>query len=602
MQKAANKILCFIFMASFFSPLASLAGTIDGYVLDTNGNPVSGVQVIYSRADNARGADVVTVFSSEDGSFRFRDDFPERISKTADITSRALGYQQVSKAVETSRGSASITFIIKPVVNQVDTAPASAWLASIGDRKEQSAFIMNCIDCHQVPASEVRDYARLIDDLHAPNPEAARQQSWDSIVKYMNFLSAWEFSRGGRPAEAEIDANAVYSVDNGDAVVNLLTDIFDDRMDFIEGYDWGAPVIATADTTLWDYEIPEPNAIREAVMLGDPAALWVADVAANRIVSVDVRTGRQKDHEVPTDVLIGPHSLHRDNDGLLWITPLFNSIVATLNPTTEEWQTWRLGSEDGQGAGIHDLSFGYEHELLKDDAGRVWFSDIGNTGVGYFDPADGSMRIWSAPVAESRANESALYGTPSLYGLIMTKDKKEVWYSQLGNGVFGGFNLETEEFIGPFVLPDPNAGPRRITINEDDVMYLALYGSGQIAEFDTRTREMIAIHDLPDTASAPYSVTWDPVRKVVWVPTSNGDVIYRFDPATREFGVIPLPRERAFLRMIDIDPETGVLVSSYANIVENVNGPRMAFIVDPGDGAYPKPFSPENATAPAPAR
>lgn len=113
---------------------------------------------------------------------------------------------------------------------------------------------------------------------------------------------------------------------------------------------------------------------------------------------------------------------------------------------------------------------------------------------------------------------------------------------------------------------------------------------------------MIAIHDLPDTASAPYSVTWDPVRKVVWVPTANGDVIYRFDPETREYGVIPMPREQAFLRMIDIDPTTGVLVSSYANIVENVNGPRMAFIVDPGDGAYPEKFSPASASAPVPAQ
>jgi streptogramin lyase len=182
----------------------------------------------------------------------------------------------------------------------------------------------------------------------------------------------------------------------------------------------------------------------------------------------------------------------------------------------------------------------------------------------------------------------------------MTRDRNEIWYSQLGNGVFGGFDIASETFIGPFVLPDPNAGPRRLTISADDVMYLALYGTGQLAEFDTGSRQMIGIHDLPDTASAPYSATWDPLRRVVWVATSNGDVIYRFDPETGEFGVLPLPRERAFLRMIDIDPETGVLVSSYANIVEVVNGPRMAFILDPGDGAYPKQFSPADATAPHP--
>lgn len=601
MKSISQCILASLICTGVLSSATALAGSIDGYVLDQNGNPVSNAQIIYTRADNTRGANVVTVFSGDDGRFGFPDTFRERITDQSDISARGLGFLQLSKQTKVNRRSANLTFVLQKTTNQVDVAPASAWLGRIEDRKDQAAFIMNCIDCHQVPASEVRNYAASIDDLHASNPEVARRQSWDSIVKYMNFLSAWEFSRAGRAEGEEVNTDAVYGVENGDDVVNLLTTIFDDRLDYIEGYDWGAPVIATANTTIWDYQVPEPNAIREAVLLGDPARLWVADVSSNRIISIDVKTGRQKEFEVPADVLLGPHSLHRDEKGVLWITTLFNNTVASFNPQTEQWNTWKLTTDDGKPVGIHDLSFGFEHELITDDKGRIWFSDIGNTSVGYFDPANGNTKIWRAPIAQSRANDSALYGNSSLYGLIMTKDRKEVWYSQLGNGVFGGFNIETEEFIGPFVLPDANAGARRITISDDDVMYLALYGTGQIAEFDIKTRTMLGIYDLPDTASAPYSVTWDPVREVVWVATSNGDVIYRFDPQDQSYGVLPLPREGGFLRMIDIDPETGVLVSSYANIVENVNGPRMAFIVDPGDGAYPKKFSPDNATAPNPA-
>ena len=595
------KGVCTSLLCTFLLTLtAAHAATINGIVVDQNGNALPNIQVVFTREAGARGASTVTVFSGEDGHFSFPDDYPERLNPGLDIAARGLGFQQLERIVEADRRSANLTFIMEAVTNQVDSAPASAWLGRIENRDEQAAFIMNCIDCHQVPASEVRDYAAMIDDLHASDPVMARQQSWDSIVKYMNFLSAWEFSRAGRPEGAEIDTDAIYAVENSEAVVNTLTTIFHDRLDHIEGYDWGAPVISTPDTAIWDYEVPEPNAIREAVMLGDPAMLLAADVAANRIVGINVRTGRQQDFEVPTDVLIAPHSLHRGSDGYLWVTPLFNSIVARLNPDSGEWQTWELKTSTGGGVGIHDLSFGSDHELLSDEDGRIWFSDIGNRAVGFFDPANGDTRIWNTPVAESRAADSALYGTAAVYGLVMTNDRKEVWYSQLGNGVFGGFNIETEEFIGPFILPNANAGPRRISISDDDIMYLALYGTGQIAEFDISNREMIAIHDLPDTASAPYSVTWDPVRKVVWVPTSNGDVIYRFDPATREFGVLPMPRERTFLRMIDIDPATGVLVSSYANIVENVNGPRMAFIVEPGDNAYPEKFSPASASAPVP--
>jgi len=583
----------------FFSQITH-AGSIEGQVFDANGKPLPGIQIIYTREPGVRGASVVTVFSDTDGAYRFPETFPERIDNDSIIAARGLGYQQIDRIIDADRRSAQLTFVMKSDTNQVDVAPASAWLGRIEDRQEKADFVMNCIDCHQVPASEVRQFARSVDDIHAADPKLAYRQSWDSIVKYMNFLSAWEFSRGGRPEGVEIDTDAVYSVENPDEVIDVLTEYFNDPMDYIAGHEWGAPLITTNQTAIWEYEVPEPNAIREAVMLGDPAMLLAADVNANRIVGIDVRSGSQRDFEVPTDYLIGPHSLHRSSNGELWVTPLFNDTVAKLDPQTGEWQTWRLKTPTGGGVGIHDLSFSAEHELLTDTLGRIWFSDIGNRAVGFFDPENGETRIWNTPVAESRVNDSALYGTASVYGLVMTSDRKEIWYSQLGNGVFGGFNIETEEFIGPFVLPDPNTGPRRITISDDDIMYLALYGTGQIAEFDIRKREMMAIHDLPDTGAAPYSVTWDNVRRVVWVATANADVIYRFDPVTGSYGVLPLPREQSFMRMIDIDPVSGVLVSSYANIVENVNGPRMALIVEPGDGAYPARFTTENASAPTP--
>jgi virginiamycin B lyase len=441
------------------------------------------------------------------------------------------------------------------------------------------------VDCHQVPGPEQRDYAASIADLHAADPALARTQSWKFIVQYMNYLSNWEFARGAGDSGQKLSFDAVYEITDGDRDIATLTRVFDDRLDHISGFQWGAPLLATSNTVIREYELPHPNAVREALLLGDPRKLWIADVSANRLFTVDVATGKQESNEVPSDVLMSPHSLHRDKDGSLWVTPLFNSIVAHLDVKTMKWNTWKLKTADGKSPGIHDLSFGADHELLTDDQGRIWFSDIGNNAVGCFDPKDGKSQIWPAPASPGRG------GRTSMYGLAMTKDRNQVWYSQLGNGTFGGFDIARQQYIGPFQLADRNAGPRRITISDDDVLYIALYGSGQIAEFAAKTRKMIGVYDLPDTASAPYATTWDPVRKVVWVATANGGVIYRFDPRTRKFAVLPLPREQGFLRMIDVDPRTGVLVTSYANIVDIVQGPRMALIVDPGDGAYPEKFS-----------
>ena len=582
----------FTFISACSLSASALAASLHGQVRDQNNNPLSQVQVIFDRDETATGASVVTVFTNAQGTFSFPGDYADALAGALPVSARALGYEQVSREIiNSASGSAfELTFVMAATSNQVAVAPASAWLGRIEDRQVKSSFILNCVDCHQVPAPEVRAYAGNIANMEAPDSLQARTRDWDALVKYMNYLSGWEFARGSG-SDQVVDPNGAtegaYYVGNVPEVVNTLVEHFNDAMDTITGYDWGAPVIANDNTVIWEYEVPHPNAIREALMLGDPAQLWLADVASNNMIVVDVASGEQTLQEVPTNgILMSPHSLHRGADDSLWVTPLFNSIIGHKDMATGEWETWQLKTNDGRSPGIHDLSFGWEHELLSDERGRIWFSDIGNNAVGYFEPNEGNADIWTAPASPGREDFA-----PAMYGLIMNDAHDEVWYSQLRNGTVGGFDISREEYIGPFQLPDPNAGPRRITITEDDMMYVALYGSGQLLEFDINSRETVGIYDLPDIASAPYAATWDPLRKVVWIPTANGDVIYRFDPATKEYGVLPMPRTQAFMRMLDIDEDTGVLIASYSNIVEIVQGPRMALIIDPGDNVYPEKFT-----------
>jgi virginiamycin B lyase len=250
-----------------------------------------------------------------------------------------------------------------------------------------------------------------------------------------------------------------------------------------------------------------------------------------------------------------------------------------FDPRAGQWKVWSLNQPGGPPVGLHDMSFDADHELATDHHGRVWFSDIVNNAVGWLDPATGKSGEFRIPPVRGRT------GGEQVYGLAMSPDRTHVWYCQLGISSFGSFNTETLKFEAHVEFSSPTAGPRRMSMSDDGVLYLALYGAGQLAAYDTKLGRMLGIYDLPDRASAPYATTWDPIRKVVWIPTSNADVIYRFDPRTHAIGVLPLPRERGFLRMVHVDRATGDLVTSYANIVEHVRGPRMALLIDPGDDA-----------------
>jgi len=543
----------------------ALAAT-SGRVTDLNGAPVAQAMVILTKASGTSGATATTVFTNERGEFEFAADAP-----AGTLSARSLGYQPVGS--DTPSGTGPVTILMHPVANEAGVAPASAYLKDFKNPAEREALVMACVACHQMPAPEVRDYAKLLDDTPQTQSREAREQAWTAIVKQMNYVSGVEFGRANGFVPS---GENVYSGGDPVPTAKLLVEALEGPLREVRGYRYGAPLIVTPRTTIREFEVPQPNAIREAVPFDDTQFLYAADVSSNRLFRIDTRSGAVKDFAIPGKELWGPHTLV-PGDGGVWATSFFPNALMRFDPHTEQFKLWRLNQPGGPPVGVHDISFDADHRVVTDSRGRIWFSDILNNKVGWLDPATGKSGEFKIPPVPGRE------GGEQVYGLAMSPDRVHVWYCQLGIGSFGSFNTETLKFEQHVEFASRNAGPRRMSMSDDGVLYLALYGAGQLAAYDTRSNRMLNIYDLPDRASAPYATTWDPLRKVVWIATSNADVIYRFDPRTRSIGVLPLPRERGFLRMLHVDRSSGLLVSSYANIVQHVRGPRMALLIDPGD-------------------
>lgn len=551
----------------------SLCGSVladtRGWVSDLNGAPLAQAMVTLTRTAGASGATATTVFTNERGEFAFAPDTP-----AGTLSVRTLGYSQVVR--EISAGASSVTILMRPEANEAGVAPASAYLRDLNSSSpaDREALVMACVACHQMPAPEVRDYAKLLDDTPQTQTPEAREQAWTAIVKQMNYVSSVEFGRAGGFVPS---GENVYSGGDPAPTAKLLVKGLQGPLREVRGYRYGAPLAVTSHTTIREFEVPAPNAIREAVPFGNTDFLYAADVSSNRVIRIDTRSGAIKDFTIPGKDLLGPHTLVPGPEGV-WATSFFPNVVMRLDPSTEQFKLWRLNKPGGHPVGVHDISFDADHRVATDRHGRVWFSDIVNNAVGWLDPRSGKTGEFKIPPVPGRE------GNEQVYGLAISPDRVHVWYCQLGIASFGSFNTESSKFERHVEFESRNAGPRRMSMSDDGVLYLALYGAGQLAAYDTKSNRMVGIYDLPDRASAPYATTWDPLRKVVWIPTSNADVIYRFDPHTQSIGVLPLPRERAFLRMVHVDRASGFLVTSYANIVEHVRGPRMALLIDPGDG------------------
>lgn len=541
---------------------------VSGQVTNLNGAPVPQAMVTSTKASGAEGATATTVFANEKGEFAFPPGTPQGA-----LTARALNYRQVT---EIPAGKDATTILLRPVADQSGVAPASAYLKSVTNAADREALVMACVACHQLPAPEVRDYANLLDDTPETQSESAREEAWTAIVKHMNYVTAREFGRSGNGPSVYGGENISYGEDPA-VKGKLLARTLRGPLREVRGYQYGAPLIVTPKTTIREFEVPAPNAIREAVPFDGTKHLYVADVSENRLMRIDTESGAVKDFVIPGTPRF-PHTLVPASDGV-WVGPFDPGSLMRFDPRNEQWKIWPLKQVGKMPVGLHDISFDPDHRLSADRRGRIWYSDILNNAVGWLDPKTGKSGEFKIPPVPGRM------GDEQVYGLTMSPDRVHVWYCQLGIGSCGSFNTETHKFDTRFQFDSRNSGPRRISVSEDGMLYVPLYGAGQLAVYDTNARRMVDVFDLPDRASAPYATTWDSVRKVVWIAASNNDAIYRFDPQSRGFGILPMPRERSFLRILHVDRKSGMLVTSYANIVQQVRGPRMALLIDPGDSA-----------------
>jgi len=582
-------VLSFVLMCCSWLQVSAATISLKGEVLDTDGKPVSHARVTFYPLPQSINMVATTVFSNATGKFIFPAALVTNATDDFSVMVNALNYDQLSlakgklsvteHAQNPESGVIELTVVMQHQANQALAAPASAWLKDVPNTDAKGKLLVDCVNCHQFPSPEVHNFIHSLNSIGGAESEQIRKQAWHEKIDHMSAIFADALARGraGNESAETVTAPAsqeFFNHQDADEIIELLITQLSGGSEVLEGYEYGAPLAVTEKTVIREYQLQRPNAIREAISLGTPPQLWVADFYGDRVVRVDVASGAQKEFAVPFDRASGPHTLVRGKDDSLWLSGVFNSFIGQLDPISEKWRIWSLKTQPP--VSPHDLTYNFRNELAMDTQGRIWFSDIANNALGSFNPATGAELSFPASVKAGRKP-----GEMSMYGIVMTSDQHHICYTQLG-GDFGCFNTETLGYETTLALPI-GAGPRRMAITENDIIYIPLFGAGQLVEYDARTKTKTATYDLPDRASGPYAATWDVKRRVVWIATSNADVIYRFDPEKKIFGVIPLPRQKAYLRMLAVDPNSGQLVTSYANLPEPVNGPRMAVMIDPGN-------------------
>ena len=542
------------------------AARVSGQVVDdTTGEPLPFVRI---RLSNDKAVPTTTtVFSTRDGSFGS----PPLSGGLHgyQIEAFRIGWEESERSVEAAPDEFVVRLSMRPLANVAQQVPSSAWIPGKPGERNFHTAVHECSNCHQLGAERVKRFATA---LASANLEA-RTLAWEGIVQVMR---AQAFMMGA-PGEAGlrwgltpehpdyraalVPETSFFMPRDMELVVPLLAaqfptnfDTYTDYQDVAQLGEYGV----TGHTFIEEYVLPSFGWTREVAIAPGSDLVWFVELDADRLGSLDPADGSVRWYPVPGEGPQGPHTLNADANGDLWIA-LEESYGMARFDTQEK--TWRIypPPPDVKFAITHDAAFNAKRQVEPDAQGRIWLTLIGINELWSVQIESGEVRRYPLPLPEGEKPFHVF-----LYGAALDPNGKRIWYTQL-HGHLGAFNTETEKVEK--VVPFPQgAAPRRMAIQEDGMLWVPLFGEGQLVKFDTRKGVEAARYDLPDRGAASYSVTYDGGRNAVWVGTTNSDRIYRFDIEQERWRHYPLPRKEAYLRMIEVDFETGDLWTTYSNL------------------------------------
>lgn len=559
-----------------------LAGTVK----QDNGQPVAGVMVKVTSASAA--ALVTKVFTDAKGEYTVPD-----LGKNVGLNSMyvetfKLGYEQAqpqAKALavvvpKISKGVAQVDFVLKPATNIAAQVPASAWLSAAPASAEKNRTIVTCSQCHQMPNERMKKLAEGL----AGQDVAQREQVWRAMVGVMRSAVYGalqsEHSQAMTPeqlVEAAKPENSFIDKKDEDIVAPWLAKYMPTSFEKFDVADKarfaGAPLGVTKKTVIREYPYDEKSFVRETGVVN--GEYWVDDIARNRIGKLDPKTGAYTWYDVPSPGAPAPHTMVMDGEGNVWTTLLGGTggMASMFNPKTG---AWRIYNGFPKGMAAHDFSQGANYLMDFDKNNINWLTIITHNKTIGFNRATGEVTpIYDLPLPD---NETPFH--IGAYGGGMTSDKN-FWFAQY-YGVLGRFNTDTRKVDFEIKYPD-YAGPHRMVVASNDLIYLTLIGSGQVSVIDAKKLKEIKRIDLPDRSSAPYAISLDTRRNALWIATVNNDSLFKYDLGSGKFSEFPVGIKDLHMRMIAIDKKSGDLWIASSPIPWNESEMRRLFLYHPGD-------------------
>jgi virginiamycin B lyase len=293
----------------------------------------------------------------------------------------------------------------------------------------------------------------------------------------------------------------------------------------------------TVEVTIDEWAVPTPKAHPHDPSFAPDGGLWYTGQRNNTLGRVDMTTGQAKEYPLPTPNS-GPHGIVSDAEGNIWYTGNTAAHIGKLDPKTGKVTEYKMP----------DPAARDPHTLIFDKQGTLWFTVQGGNFLGKLDPKSGAVTLKAAPTPNSRP-----------YGIVIMSDGTPV-FDLFGTNKIGTINPKTME-ITEYVLPE-GARPRRIEVDQKDIVWYTDYARGFLGRLDIRTKEVKEFASPGGPKSQPYGIATTS-DGALWYSESGvqPNTLVRFDPATSSFQKWPIPSGGGVVRHMVRAPNGDLLLA-----------------------------------------
>ena len=517
--------------------LSANADTISGKVVDSAGKAMEGVMISAFCAELADPTNeksykrkTVSVFSQADGSFSIEGLFYKKYYK---VRARLMGQlDEEKKDVEV--GGSGLSFTMKRATGEdledQRTADSGFDMLKWDSKKDKENYKMMCSYCHQTGSKGWRSPELPVD--------------WDTMIRRMDGF-------GGlyRHTQKNLVKRLVATYSEK-AVAEWPTFVPPQAPRGLE---------TKARITEWDMGNKYKVMVHD-LELGPDGLVYAVDMSRNAVVSLDPKNGKREVYRFPGKYR-GPHSIELANDGSMWVTLCKSGEMGRFDLKTKEF-TIVSSAESHQKRGS------YPHTLRinpKDPEGLIWYTDAGRNSCFSIHPKTHKVKEYhllkkNQAVGAGKGESRGI--TP--YGIDFSPVDGTIWYSKLNGNRIGRIDPRTPDGDIKEWNP-PRRGPRRLHIDQEGIVWVPFFGTGDFGKFDPKT-EKWKFYDLPNAENqTPYALNIDP-KGYVWICGTNSDSLIRFDPKTEKMAHFRMPSRVTYTREIEFDEEGNIWTC-------NSNGP-----------------------------